>query len=268
MAVSDQDTLLEKIGDMYESKTNKITDIVLDNVWKKLEPLINEITMLKKKTIFYENDHKRRNFVLYGVHENQQESFQELSKCVLNILNCLMQTDISLYEIDHIYRLGHKKSYASRPILVKCLTSWRKEEIMRNGKHLKGRGIYIEHDLSKEQVRRRRELIPEMMEQRKQGKHAVIKLDQLIVKGQESNEDETPQEMKVKTVVPKKKKNNIEIVAKEKEEITSNEKQWKIGVQDKTEHEEQNELKDQHKIYISTRNSKSRTKHKQKASRK
>lgn len=107
----------------------------------------------------------------------------------MDVLTNLMGSDISWFEIDHCHRLGKKSNHSNhRPILVKCLSRWRKNEIMGKIRNLKGSKIHIEHDLTKAEILRRKERVPEMLEARSQGKFAVLKRDQLIMIQEEEYE--------------------------------------------------------------------------------
>lgn len=100
---------------------------------------------------------KRRNFVMYGVPRLANETFQDLSKTVLHILNDQMKCNVSILEIDNIWRLGKTtKPGKCRPTLVKMLSEWRKKEIMSCKNLLKGTHIFMSHDLPKERIVGRR----------------------------------------------------------------------------------------------------------------
>uniref|UniRef100_A0A8D8WQA2 Uncharacterized protein n=1 Tax=Cacopsylla melanoneura TaxID=428564 RepID=A0A8D8WQA2_9HEMI len=174
-------SLVDQIGLLLDQKLDKTYDVLVS----KIISVTSELEIVKKKNAFLEKDSKRRNFILYGVQENYGETFTQLKTIVLHVLNDLMKSDVTFFEIDQCLRLG--KKHQSRPILVKCLTQWRKQEIMSRMNHLKGKGIYVEHDLTKEQIQRRREVIVKMKEMREQGCYAVVKIDKLVVNGAVQN---------------------------------------------------------------------------------
>lgn len=176
-------SLIDQIGILLDDKINKSHDIIIN----KLGSITSELEIVKNKNAFLENESKRKNFILYGVHEIKNESFNQLRLSVLYVLNNLMKSDITCFEIDQCCRLGKKMS-TSRPILVKCITQWRKQDIMHRMNHLKGKGIYVEHDLTKEQIQRRRQAIIKMKELREQGQYAVVKMDKLVVSGEVKND--------------------------------------------------------------------------------
>uniref|UniRef100_A0A8D8RM79 Uncharacterized protein n=1 Tax=Cacopsylla melanoneura TaxID=428564 RepID=A0A8D8RM79_9HEMI len=100
----------------------------------------------------------------------------------------MMGIQVEKYEIDSCYRLGKLKGKL-RPVLVKFVTQWRKDEVYRKRYLLKGHKLYIDHDLSKEELTIVRQLKPRMNQQRTEGNHAVVKGCELIVNGQKQIED-------------------------------------------------------------------------------
>lgn len=107
-----------------------------------------------------------------------EEKIQSLMKDSLNFL------DFSVQEIDICKRLG-SKAQKDKPTLLVLTTERRVVEIFRNSKKLKeahdGK-INIREDLPKEIRAKRKELLKKMHRLREQGKYAVVKFDQLIVK--------------------------------------------------------------------------------------
>ncbi|KAL1446075.1 hypothetical protein WDU94_015579 [Cyamophila willieti] len=172
-AVIDKASFLEDFGVILDRKLDIQIDTMLNHISSKLQPVHSELEELKRKFTYYESDSKRRNFVLYGVKESEKESFEDLSMKLLHILNDLLKCDINFQEIDNCFWLGQRRGSVCRPILVKCITQWRKEE----------------KDLTKEQVKERRLLVSQMMELREQGRYATIKGTILITDGQDTDKE-------------------------------------------------------------------------------
>lgn len=176
---------LEQIADVFETKLKIHDSFIVEQISDITSPIQLELDYMKKKVCYYEREHKARNLVIYGVHEASGESFNQLLKSVLSIFNDLMNLNILPNDIDNLFRLGQKRGSVPRPILLKCVTQWRRNEIMRNAKYLKGKRMYIDQDLSKEQIIKRRELLPTMLQLRSEGHYAVVKDEQLMVDGKE-----------------------------------------------------------------------------------
>ena len=86
-----------------------------------------------------------------------------------------------------MYRLGKmNKEDKPRPILIFLVSAWKKSEIMKNKKKLKG--LYVNDDYSKETMEKRKELQPRLEEERKKGNIAYLKHDKLIIKENKTND--------------------------------------------------------------------------------
>lgn len=186
----------EKLTLVYDKITSKLEDMNAYN-WQKLGELFNqqneiikrqtsEISDLKLKNKYLLTDNKRRNVVIYGLEEREESSFN-LMQTILQLFN-LMQSDVKKREIDMCYRLGKPKG-KTRPVLIKFCTQWRKQEIFRRRYLLKGKHLYMEHDLSKEEMQYVKEQKVRMQLARDQGKYAVVKGSELLITAKENPED-------------------------------------------------------------------------------
>lgn len=130
-----------------------------------------------------ENVNRKRNVIIYGIREDVDESFQDLKNKIFWLFNTKMGLEIKREEIDEFFRLGKKNAERrNRPIIVKMTSSWRKTEIMTNKRKLKGSKIYIENDMSEEEIIEKKNMIAEMKEMKSKGHEAYIKGKLLIVK--------------------------------------------------------------------------------------
>uniref|UniRef100_A0A8D8VP72 Uncharacterized protein n=2 Tax=Cacopsylla melanoneura TaxID=428564 RepID=A0A8D8VP72_9HEMI len=164
-------------------------NLIFQNVTELSDQIVKKILQLDLKIRFYSNDVKRRNVVIYGIKEDEDESWEQIMNQVLSILNTVMQMDVQRSEIDNCYRLGKRNhKYPGRPLLVKFVTEWRKVEMLKKGHKLKGRKLWVDEDYTKEVMERRKELIPKMMGIRKSGKFAILKKDKIFVNGIELEE--------------------------------------------------------------------------------
>ncbi|KAL1447565.1 hypothetical protein WDU94_010892 [Cyamophila willieti] len=121
-------------------------------------------------------------------------------------------------DIDFIKELGGDKK---GPILL-GLTSWRKKkEIMKNARKLKGSNIFISEDLPPEVLLKRKTLVPEMMNYRMEGHHAIIKYDKLYVNGEEI----TISNPSVSALIEQRKKNSTIADCEIRENTKSKKKQ-------------------------------------------
>ncbi|KAI5734481.1 hypothetical protein M8J77_006986 [Diaphorina citri] len=142
----------------------------------KIEKHDGRIKNLEKK-------HRRRNIIIYGLNEDDNENFTTLKDKVNWLFNEKMELNIKIEEIDDFFRLGKKRDEGKiRPIIIKMISSWRKNEIMNNRRKLKGTRIFIENDMSEEEMEEKKNMIAEMRELKSKGHDAYIKGRTLIVK--------------------------------------------------------------------------------------
>lgn len=175
----DRMEMMKTMKDMRESLVGQIG--IMQAEMTRMNERVN---LQDTRTTMVEKETRRRNIIVHGIEEKPNENWSELQTSVLELLNEKMEVNIKMEEIDQILRMGRKHEGQSRPINIKLITYWRKQEILRNTGKLKGIKIYIDHDLSKEEIQEKKKLLPIMMELRKNGNHAVMKGCNLIVNGQ------------------------------------------------------------------------------------
>ncbi|KAI5728665.1 hypothetical protein M8J77_019255 [Diaphorina citri] len=142
---------------------------------EKLDKQDSRINKLEKEA-------RKRNVIIYGMNEGPHESFMDLKSKINWILNVKMELGIRGEEIDEFFRLGKKnEEKRNRPIIVKMISSWRKSEIMMSKRKLIGTKIFIENDLSEEEILEKRNMIAEMKNLKAKGHEAYIKGKSLVV---------------------------------------------------------------------------------------
>ena len=122
------------------------------NQAKVVESLQNEITRehayRRKFQNEIEQNHRRNNIRIFGVNDNnKRESARETANIVVDMLKSSNVIDISLYDIEYAYRLPNRKR-AKRDIIVRFVSGYTKEEIMKTRRNLKGSGVFINEDLT------------------------------------------------------------------------------------------------------------------------
>lgn len=175
-----KESITKNILDKMEEKLIPLTE-ENKNLNIKIEKLENEIELLKRGG-------KSNNIIIFDLEENETSNFELLQKVKENIkedLNILVEN----HEINKIHRLGSKtkENKKPRPVLCAFVNNWKKTEIIKNKKNLKG--INISEDYSKEVLEKRKKLQAELIEERKKGNVAYLKFDKLIVKENKNSQE-------------------------------------------------------------------------------
>ena len=124
----------------------------------------------------------RNNLCFDGVREEANESWSTTENKIKEIISTKLNIQTDEFTIERAHRVG--KQYTSdkpRPIVAKFNNYKVKESIMKNKKGLKGSNVYIREDFSQKVLARRKELLPKMYEERKNGNIAVLRYDRLVV---------------------------------------------------------------------------------------
>lgn len=128
-----------------------------------------------------EKEMVRRNLIIYGLTEGEQENFGDLRDKLGWIFNEKMELNIGHNEIDTFFRMGRKNPGKSRPVMVKLVSGWRKSQVLLNTSKLVGTKVFIDSDLTKEEQTERKAMVELMNMFRRKGDHAVVRGCKLYV---------------------------------------------------------------------------------------
>ncbi|XP_063836439.1 uncharacterized protein LOC135085596 [Ostrinia nubilalis] len=176
--------LFDKIKIEMQNQTKDILsqmDEKLSPIKQELEELRLENLQLKDKLKSIEKHHKKNNIIIHGLEEGDLPENDLLTEIKEKFKTSL---DISLEDrdINKIMRLGKKDLEKSRPrpVLIEFVNNWKKNQIMKNKKHLKD--IFATEDYPKDVLQKRKQLLELMHTERSKGNYAVIIYDKLIIK--------------------------------------------------------------------------------------
>ncbi|KAI5644343.1 hypothetical protein NE865_03712 [Phthorimaea operculella] len=138
-----------------------------------------KVDVLEQKLTNLEKEKRRCNLVFFGIVESEK-SEGELVDCIKDII---IDTGVHLdsQEISKAQRIGRWSKNKNRPVVVSLTSSWKKSQIWQNRSSLPP-GMYIREDYTKEVLQKRKELQPQLEEERKKGNRAFIVYDRLVVK--------------------------------------------------------------------------------------
>lgn len=163
---------------MRESVEGKI-----DGVKKEVQKMETRLENQDTRIILMEKEVRKRNIIIYGIEEKMEENWKTLKEIIIAFLKNTMEVETKLEEIDEFYRMGKKVPNKNRPIMLKFITYWKKQEIIRSTGKLKGTKIFLDQDLTAKEVEEKKKLIPTMVHFRKNGHHAVMRGSHLYVNG-------------------------------------------------------------------------------------
>ncbi|KAI5697321.1 hypothetical protein M8J75_003765 [Diaphorina citri] len=165
------------------NNTNKAIEKKVDEIKESNAEMREKVQSLEKRIDPIERERRQKNILIYGLKEEQNETWQALENMVLNTFQNQMKINIQLHEIDRIKRVGRKVSSEGRLVIVTLTTIRRKIDIIRNRRELRGTTVRIQEDFTKEVVEARKRLYPQLKMMREKGRKAVMRYDKLYIDG-------------------------------------------------------------------------------------
>lgn len=188
--MSESRTDMQRIEDMFKHiDTNmQAMNQKMEFMMKELETTKQENVQLKKqiaeqnkKIGEMEREIRRKNIIIKGVEDQENEKIEETNDKVKAIFETMEVNINTNMDIDEIRRIGRYKTGATRPILVKFISGKKKTEILKGAKMLKGTNIWIDEDYARDIQAERRQLLPQLKEARQKGYNAKLRYNKLIV---------------------------------------------------------------------------------------
>ena len=181
--------LTNKIVDFQESL--EFTQKELSDKIKKVEHHVDEvkrhvdddIEWMTWKIRNLEDRSRRNNLRIDGLPESLNESWKITEEKVQHLFNETL--NLTNVNIERAHRTANKtkkqkESNLPRTVVLKLLSYKDKVDIMENVNKLKGSGIYVNEDFSKETLEIRRELWKDVKRLRDEGKYAVLQYDKIV----------------------------------------------------------------------------------------
>ncbi|KAI5634693.1 reverse transcriptase (RNA-dependent DNA polymerase) domain-containing protein [Phthorimaea operculella] len=168
---------------MKEQKEMKSETEKLQEKISKLEKdkTILEKQILEIKYSIESSKHQQsKKIVIYGLEEYQQEDEYDIHDRIINIFQDICNVDLTGY-IENFQRLG--RNGRKRPLLIELISKRMTRYLLENKNCFKNTGLAISEQLNEQQIQNRKKLQDVLREERKKGKHAVIRDNQLYVEG-------------------------------------------------------------------------------------
>lgn len=149
---------ITKQAEFTEKKLNQI-----ENVQNKI---INDILQLERTA-------RKNNIVIFGL-----QAEDDLLNTVLKTLNTLLKLNLCEGDINNIYKINKKKD---SPIKIEFISYLKKKLIFERLSELKGKNIFINNDLCKEDQEENKILRGHLKEAKQKGYKVIIKNRKLII---------------------------------------------------------------------------------------
>lgn len=150
------------------------------NVTEKITTIQKKVVTLEKKCLFFERKIRRNNIVLFGL---ERENNENLVQKVTAKLNELLHVNITLEDINNIYRIGQS---SKSPVIVEFISYLRKADLFKDPEKLRAlrnTPISISNDLCYEDRKEQKILRQHLKLAREQNKEAKIKGNKLEIGG-------------------------------------------------------------------------------------
>lgn len=167
----------------------KVLDYQIGTITLRLNELQEECKQLQKQIQIYDSkstktpEHSNKIVVLHGLPEACWETESELTDRITNIFYDVLNIDLTGY-IEETSRIGRNSS--QRPIKIELISKRITKQILENALYFRETGLAVTEYLSKTTLQERKLLKTALRNARKNGKHAIIRNNKLIIDGQEA----------------------------------------------------------------------------------
>ena len=144
--------------------------------------MLNESGLVREKIRDLEDRSRRNNLRIDGVKESERESWEDTEVKMQNLFTNELGLQRQI-NIERAHRTGKAQTGEEskpRTIVLKMLDYREKILILKNAHKLKGTGIYINEDFSRETTEIRKRLWNDVIKLRDQGKYAVLRYDRIV----------------------------------------------------------------------------------------
>lgn len=179
---SEISTIKTHIANLEAENKNLLTQI--QQLQNQISPPSENTTMRDyKQDIDYSQNCKK--IVLYGLNEyDERENENELHDRVIHVFREILNTNLVGY-IEDLTRIG-RRGYR-RPIVIEFLSKRMTKYLLQHKNYFRNTGLAITEFLDEKPLLVRNKLRQHLQEARRNGHHAIIKNNTLIIDGQECN---------------------------------------------------------------------------------
>lgn len=178
-------TITKDVADLKNSleyTQAQVDDIRNYTTKSQIEGIESCLDSLRDKVDDLENRSRRNNLCFEGIEESgRHETWEKSEEIIKDLINDKLKLDADEIQIERAHRIGKPKNNKSRTIIAKFLNYKDRERILKSRRQLKGTSITIREDYSDMVAEKRKNLVPQMLEARRNGKIAYLRHDKLII---------------------------------------------------------------------------------------
>lgn len=164
--------------------------------------ILKEIENARERANIEETNRRKNNIIIYNVEEQPRMAQIELINTVIDFISINLGILLESRDIDFAFRLG--KVVGKRPILIRFVSFWRKLEVMKASKILKGTNYAISNDYPQEVRVIRKKLLPYLIRARKEDCKVFMKNDVLSIDGRDYTVSELERENPTRNKISRK----------------------------------------------------------------
>lgn len=138
-----------------------------EKLWEELNYLKNRCQTLERKV-------KKNNLIVFGLKPDQENFIKD----IIAKINSMLEVNIVEADLNNIYSVGKS---AAPPIILEFVSFLKKLQVLKEVKKLKGTGISISNDLSKEDREEQKVLSSHLKTAKEQYPNAKIRGHKLII---------------------------------------------------------------------------------------
>ena len=158
-------------------RTMEEMNVELKAVKKENEEQKKTIVLLEDRVEYLDNQSRRDNLVIRGIPEMKGETKEE---CEEEVIKLGQQIGVKLSRAD--FTRAHRvqsKTDGPRPIVAKFTSCRKREEMLKEKKHLRGTNYFVMEDFSKRVIEERKILYEEARKKRTDGENAHVRFNRL-----------------------------------------------------------------------------------------
>lgn len=192
--MTNSDDLYNKILQALKAQTDDLkNDIQQINIQisreaaltrEKISTIESNQSKLENNILHLERVARKNNIIIFGLEIEERD----LVSSVIDKLNDLLEINLCENDINDIYKLNKQKI---APIKIEFVSFLKKKIVLGSVKKLKGKKIYINHDLCKADQEKGKILRSHLKQAREKGYNAYIKKGKVII----NNETFAPEEL-------------------------------------------------------------------------